>query len=1227
MSFVHLHVHSQYSILDGASNIAKLIDRAAELGMPALAITDHGNLFAIKEFLNKVKEHNEKEKQKAENETQSGKPYQPRIIKPIVGCEMYVAKRSRFDKEKNTDDKSGYHLIVLAKNKIGYHNLVKLTSLSYIEGFYSKPRIDKELLFKYKEGLVISTACLAGEIPQAIRNDDLESARKVILEFKKEFGEDFYLELQYHYTQDPTADQTVYVEQDKVNKVLIQLSKELGVKLICTNDVHFIRKEDAEAHDRLICLNTNTLVNDPNRLRYTKQEWFKSYDEMKELFGYVPEALENTLEVANKVEFYSIDQSPIMPEFPIPEDFGTIQQYQKKYNEQELIQEFGKENFDRLGGYQKTLRIKFEADYLEYLVKQGKEQRYGKKNIPEVDSRLQFELETIKKMGYPGYFLIVQDVIAQARRMGVRVGPGRGSAAGSVIAYCLKITDLDPIKYNLLFERFLNPERISMPDIDIDFDEDGRDKVLKWVVDKYGHEKVANIITFGTMAAKSAIKDVARVQNLPLSESTRLTKLIPEDPEMTIEKAITVSAELKKEFEEGSDLIKETLNYAKTLEGSIRQTGIHACGVIICKDPLIEHIPVCTSKETDLLVTQYDGHYLEEVGMLKMDFLGLRTLSIISDTLEIIEQRHGVKVDIDNVPLNDKKTYELFSKGLTTGIFQFESEGMKKYLKELKPDRFEDLIAMNALYRPGPIKHIPQFIARKHGKESIVYNLPEMKEYLEETYGVTVYQEQVMLLSQKLAGFTKGEADALRKAMGKKQRAVLDKMKNRFLEGCKENNIDLTISEKIWTDWEGFAQYAFNKSHSTCYAYLAYQTAYLKAHYPAEFMAASLSRNLDDIKEITKLMNDCRRMNLSVKGPSVNESNIKFTVNADGVIRFGLGGIKGLGEAVAAAIINERKQRGNYTSIFDFAERLDSTLVNKKSYEALVFSGAFDDFTDIQRHQYFCDTNPSFIEKLLKYNQQIRSDKLQNEQTLFGNTMPVSIAKPKVSDCEEWTNMFKLKKEAEYIGLYLSSHPLDPYQFEMENLSTVRLSDLSSLNLLIGKELIFVAYVSKVIQKVSKNGNPFLSVILEDFSDSHTLTLIGQDYVNFANYFKEDLNLLIKATVTERKKTNNNDFKYNFNVQKVWLLSEVRSLLKSIQITLNVSQLSEVFINDLLHLLKKTKKGKTEIVISLFYQETNKVVYKWDMISKKFKIMVTNEFLDFLQENQIFYKVSKSLLG
>ncbi len=1216
MSFVHLHVHSQYSILDGACDIKNLIEKTASMGMPAIAITDHGNMFGAKEFLNRVKEHNQTEKINVQN---NGTAYKSRFIKPIIGCEMYIARRSRFDKDKDMADRSGNHLIVLAKNETGYYNLVKLSSLSYIEGFYSKPRIDKEILFKYKEGLIVLTACIAGEIPQAIRNNDLELARKLIIEFKKEFGDDFYLEMQLHKTIDPSADQTVYLEQEKVNKAFVEFSKELKVKLVATNDVHFINKEDAEAHDRLICINTNTPINDPNRLRYTKQEWLKSYEEMSAIFDFAPEAITNTLEIAEKVEEYDINHSPIMPDFPIPESFGQLDSYKDKYSEKQLLEEFGEDNFKRLGGYQKVLRIKFESDYLEQLVNIGKVERYGKKIKPEIEERIRYELDTIKRMGYPGYFLIVQDFISKARSMGVSVGPGRGSAAGSVVSYCLYITDLDPLKYNLLFERFLNPERISMPDIDIDFDEDGREKVLHWVVEKYGHDNVANIITFGRMAAKSAIRDVARVQNLPLAEAMRLTKLIPEGLNITIEQALKKSPELQKEKKSDKAVISDTLTYAQTLEGSVRQTGIHACGIIICRDKLTEHIPVCTSKETDLLVTQYDGHYLEEVGMMKMDFLGLKTLSIIKDTLNLIEQRQQITLDINKIPLNDKKTYELFSKGLTVGVFQFESEGMKKYLKELKPTRIEDLIAMNALFRPGPMNYIPQFIARKQGKEEIKYDFPEMKEILEETYGVTIYQEQVILLSQKLAGFSRTYADTIRKAMGKKQRDVLDKMKNAFMEGCKKNNLDVTVCDKIWKDWEAFADYAFNKSHATCYAYLAYQTAYLKTHYTSEFMAANLSRNLDNIKEITKLINDCRRMNIKVLGPSVNESNIHFTVNNEGNVRFGLGGIKGLGEMVAQAIIDERKINGLYKSIFDFSERLDSTVVNKRSYESLAYSGALDEFTELQRHQYFCEGDISFIEVLLKYSSQIKNDKLLNQNTLFGDSLPVTLTKPSIPTCQEWSVPYKLNKEAEYIGMYISSHPLDPFKYDIDLQCNTTLSELSHLDEMKDKELKFAGYVTQVVQKTTKTGKPYLTATIEDYSDSFKLNLFSQQFANFANYFKEGLSVYIKARVNERKDGERN-FGPELLIQKVQFLSEMRAQIKNIILHIELSQLNAILIKALVSLFK-ANKGKTEVVLKFYASEDEFSDLNFNMISKKYKINLSNEVIDFLHENNIEFIV------
>ncbi|MCX7955251.1 MAG: DNA polymerase III subunit alpha [Bacteroidales bacterium] len=1216
MSFVHLHVHTQYSILDGASFIDILIKRAAELEFPAIAITDHGNLFGVKEFLNEVNKHNKTEEEKAKTDAN----YKPKLLKPIIGCEMYVAPRSRF--EKNKDEKS-YHLIVLAKNFTGYKNLIKLSSLSYLEGFYSHPRIDKELLFSHKEGLIILSACLAGEIPSLIKKNLKAEARKVVKEFKEQFGEDFYLELMYHPTTDPEANQVVYVEQEKVNKELIKISKEMNVKLVATNDVHFIYQDDAIMHDCLLAINTNTNLNDKDRMRYTRQEWLKSYDEMKSLFSDIPEALSNTIEIANKVEFYSIDHPPIMPEYHIPEEFATEEEYRKKFNEQQLIAEFDKQNYDRFG-YDKAIRIKLEADYLEKLVYEGCKERYGENINEEIKERIRFELDTIKKMGYPGYFLIINDVISNAKKMGIFVGPGRGSAAGSVISYCLKITDIDPIKYNLLFERFLNPERISLPDLDIDFDEDGREEILKWTKEKYGKDKVANIITFGRMATKMAIRDLARIHGLTPREADNLAKLVPDGPNMTLKKALENSPELKQLLETGNETIKKILNLTEKLEGSIRQKGVHACGIIISRDPLIEHIPLCThgiesenkstNQDNRIILTQYDGHYLEEVGMLKMDFLGIKTLSIIKDTIQLIKKRHNIDIDINNIPLDDKKTYQLFSEGKTIGIFQFESAGMRKYLKELKPNCFEDLIAMNALFRPGPMNYIPHYINRKHGKEKVEYHLPVMEKVLKETYGITVYQEQVMILSQILAGFTRGEADTLRKAMGKKQKNVLDSLKNKFIEGCKKNNYSVDICEKIWTDWEAFAEYAFNKSHSTSYAYLAYQTAYLKTHFPAEFMAATLSRNLNDRKEITKFIAECQRMNIKVLGPCVNESDINFYVTSDNVIRFGLGGIKNIGEGVAQSIIQERIKNGPFKSIYDFAERLNNSIVNKKCYEALAYAGAFDCFKDIQRHQYFCGERLSFIEELVKYSQNVHNDKLLATNSLFGDEYKVEYKKPIPPKCPEWSIVEKLKYEQEYTGMFLSSHPLDPFKTDIKFLNVIQLSELNNPDNLLNKIFNFCGYVSKVEQKIAKNGNPYLIITIEDYSDSFKMNIIGKEYEDFANYFKENTCLIIKGTYLLEDGYQTKKQQPRLKILKVRFLADIRAEFKKIYINLNIDKINEEFVDKLRELFNK-HKGKTEVYFRIFDEKEPEM--QFEMVSVGKKILLDNEIIEFLQEAEV----------
>ncbi len=883
-SFAHLHVHTQYSILDGASGVKALVRRAKELGMESLAITDHGNMFGVKEFHDAATAAS---------------------VKPIIGCEIYVARTTLEDKT-SVEDRSGDHLILLAKNLTGYHNLVKLVSRAWIKGFYYKPRIDKQLLREHHEGLIASSACIAGEAAQEILSGNLTGAEEALLSYKEIFGDDYYLEVQRHETSDPTADATVFPLQQRVIAGIPRTwLQRHNIKIIASNDVHFIMQDEAEAHDRLICLNTGKDIDDPKRLRYTKQEYLKSEEEMLTIFADMPEAVLNTMEISDKVENYSLSSEPIMPDFAIPAEFTD------------------------------------KDEYLRHLTLQGAEERW-KVISPELQARIDFELSVIKNMGFPGYFLIVQDFLRAAREMGVWVGPGRGSAAGSVVAYCLKITDIDPIKYNLLFERFLNPDRISMPDIDIDFDEDGREKVLKYVVDKYGHDRVAHIITFGTMAAKMAIRDVARVQKLPLPEAIRLTKLVPDRPGMTLATAYEEVPELLRERESKEPLVAQTLKYAEVLEGSIRQTGVHACGIIIGKDNLCEHIPICTAKDTNLYVTQYEGNHVESVGLLKMDFLGLKTLSILKDAVENIKKSKGVTIELDTLSLDDKKTWELFSNAETTGVFQFESVGMKRYLRDLKPNQFGDLIAMNALYRPGPMDYIPQFIRRKHGKDKISYEVPVMEKYLKETYGITVYQEQVMLLSQELGGFSKGQADSLRKAMGKKKRTIMDKLKEEFIDGCRRNGYDENTVNKIWSDWESFAEYAFNKSHSTCYALIAYQTGYLKANYPAEFMAAVLSRNISDIKKITVMMEETKRMGMEVLGPDVNESHLHFTVNRNGNIRFGLGAIKGVGENAVLHLIEEREKNGPYKDIYDLAERVNLNTVNKKMLEAMVVSGALD---------------------------------------------------------------------------------------------------------------------------------------------------------------------------------------------------------------------------------------------------------------------------------------------
>ena len=1212
--FIHLHVHSQYSILDGAASVEALVSKAKKDGMDALALTDHGTMFGIKEFHASCKK--------------SG-------IKPILGCETYVAERTIHDK-KDKIDRSGHHLILLAKNKTGYQNLIKLISIASNEGFCYKPRIDKDLLKKHSEGLIASSACLGGEVPNLLMNNHINDAEDSIQWYKSIFGDDYYLELQRHPSEFAQQCQEVYDQQVKVNKLIIPLAKKYNIKIIATNDVHFTNAEDADAHDLLICLNTGKDVDDPNRMRYTKQEWFKTRNEMNELFMDIPEALANTAEIAEKVENYELNEAPVMPVFPIPEEFGTEKDFKLKFPEEQLIKEFGIDSFERLGGYEKVLRIKLEAAYLRHLTLIGAEKRYGKPLPEDVTKLLDFELETIKQMGYPGYFLITQDFINAAREMGVLVGPGRGSAAGAAVSYSTGITNIDPIKYNLLFERFLNPDRISLPDVDIDFDDDGRQLVLDYVTKKYGQDKVAHICTFGTMATKMAIRDVARVLKLPLPEADRLAKLVPEAPKMTFKTAFKQSADLKKEKNSENSLIVKTLKLAETLEGSVRHSGVHACGILISRDPLTDHIPLMPAKDGgNLLVTQYDGRYVESIGLLKMDFLGLKTLSIIKETLENIKLSKGIDIDIDNIPWEDEKTYELFSYGESTAIFQFESDGMKKHLRDLKPNRFEDLVAMNALYRPGPMKYIPDYIARKHGRQKVDYDLPMMEKYLNETYGITVFQEQVMLLSRLLANFTRGDSDTLRKAMGKKIIAVMDKLKVKFVDGCKANfqfidECNLTgkkpdvVIEKIWKDWEAFAEYAFNKSHSVCYAYIAYQTGYLKANFPAEFMAANLSRNLNNITDITKLMTECKRMKLNVLGPDVNESFIKFTANKKSDIRFGMGAIKGVGAGAAQDIITARDKNGEFKTIYDFVENVNLQTVNKKNLEALAMAGAFDNLNEIKRSSFFAgndeNDSTSFIEKLLRYGSKIQGESQSMQQSLFGDLESNSVVKkPDIPQVEEWPKLIFLEKEKNLIGIYLTSHPLDDYKLEIENFCSrdISLKDLNNdIEKYKDKDFTFGGMVTAVREATSKNGNPFSTLTLSDYSDSNEFFFFGQDYVNFHKYCKSGLFVMVKGAVKQRY---NSEY-YEFKISQIELLSEVRkNYIKSITINLPLDKLNEKIIDEF-ERLTQNNKGKTLLKFNIYDWENNRQL---SMFSRNSKINLTDSFLNLFDEHlDITYRIN-----
>jgi len=1247
--YIHLHVHSQYSLLDGQASIAKIVDKAKADGMKAIALTDHGAMFGIKEFWNYVGKKNspvkaaikklKKELKEAEGNSDSAKieklkdsirEEESHLFKPIIGCECYVARRTRHLKE-GKDDMSGYHLVVLAKNLQGYKNLVKMVSYGWTEGFYMRPRIDKELLEKYHEGLIVSSACLGGEVPKKITRGEIEEAEKTVEWFKNLFGDDFYLELQRHKTTRPDANHEAYPLQERVNKELLRIGEKYNVKVIATNDVHFVDETDADAHDRLICLSTGKDLDDPKRMMYTKQEWLKTTAEMNKIFEDVPQVLANTVEIADKVEFYSIDSGALMPFYDIEESFGTEAQYKQKYTEADLIEEFTEDTYKRLGGYDKVIRIKLESDYLTHLTMIGAAKRYGEKLDPETKERLDFELDTMKKMGFPGYFLIVQDFISAARGMGVAVGPGRGSAAGSAVAYCLGITDIDPIKYDLLFERFLNPDRISMPDIDVDFDDDGRGEVLRWVTEKYGKERVAHIITYGTMATKSAIKDVARVQKLPLSESNRLAKLvpdrIPDKKKVTLKDAIEYVPELKEAMNSHDKVMTDTLKYAQMLEGNVRNTGVHACGVIIGQQAISDVVPVSTAEDKEtgktILVTQYEGSVIEETGLIKMDFLGLKTLSIIKEALENIERTTGDKVNIDTISLDDSKTYELYSLGKTTGTFQFESAGMQKYLKELQPTKFEDLIAMNALYRPGPMEYIPSFIARKHEREEIAYDIDIMERYLNDTYGITVYQEQVMLLSRLLANFTRGQSDELRKAMGKKMIDKMNALKEKFLEGGKANGHEVKTLNKIWADWEKFASYAFNKSHATCYSWVAYQTAWLKANYPSEYMAAVLSRNLSNITEITKFMDECKAMEINVLGPDVNESFLKFSVNKEGHIRFGLAAIKGVGEGAVNNIVEERSANGGFKDIFDFVERVNLTSCNKKNIEGLALAGAFDNFPEIKREQFFA-VNPkgeTFIDMLIRYGNKFQTDKSQAINSLFGDDISYDIARPDIPQAERWSDLERLSRERELIGIYLSAHPLDEYSIVLKYVCNVSVTELEDKDALKNKEISFGGLVSDIREGITKNGKPYMIIKVEDFTGSGEVALFGDDYINFGRYGRKGLYVYVKGRVQPRRYDAN---QFELKINSIHLLPDVKdSLVENITISLPLHELNTQMIDELATLIKSPSgfNGNTSLFFEVVDGERN---MKVELFARSMKVNVHKDLIDYLEGNEsIVFKVNK----
>ncbi len=1277
--FIHLHVHTYYSILDGMAPVNKLVDKAVANGMKGMALTDHGNMFGIKELFDYTNSVNKKLKA-------DGKP----PFKPIFGCEMYVARHNKEDMVRADGDLGGYHLIVLAKNFNGYKNLITLVSRAWVDGYYGRPRTDRKDLEAYHEDLIVCSACIGGEVPRKILDGDIEGAREAIEWHKNLWGDDYYLELQRHEVKNPgiMANRETFPLQQKANRVIIELAREYGIKLICSNDSHFVDEENAEAHDHLLCLSTGKDLDDPNRMRYSKQEWFKTREEMNEIFADIPEALSNTLEILDKVETYNIESDPIMPFFPIPEEFGSEDEWRNRFSEDSLYKEFtsdeywqnqlpeeeGKSKIKKLGGFEKLYRIKFEADYLGKLAYEGASRLYGSgyEVIPydkalqpdelsewavghgiskEVDERIRFELHIMKTMGFPGYFLIVQDFINSARKeLGVWVGPGRGSAAGSVVAYCLGITKIDPMKYDLLFERFLNPDRISLPDIDTDFDDDGRGKVLQWVMDKYGHENCAHIITYGTMAAKNALKDVARVEKVPLPVVNAWCKAMPDRLPDGMKSKLPnylkldsngnpVCPELRNAEASTDPREANTIKYAKMLEGTVRGTGIHACGFIICRDPISQHVPVSTADDPDFpniktAVTQYDGHVIESTGLIKMDFLGLKTLSEQKEACKIVKQTRGIDIDLDHIPIDDPTTYKLYQEGKTIGTFQFESAGMQKYLRELHPTVFEDLIAMNALYRPGPMDYIPSFIKRKNGLEPITYDIPCTEKYLKDTYGITVYQEQVMLLSRQLANFTRGESDALRKAMGKKKKDIVDKMKPKFIEGGVKNGHDPQVLEKIWADWEKFASYAFNKSHAACYSWVAYQTAYLKANYPAEFMAAIMTRRRSDIKEITKLMDECKNLGISTLGPDVNESMDGFTVNKHGEIRFGLSGIKGMSDAAVTAIIEDRAKNGPYATVYELVERIPSSAMNKKALECLAISGGLDVF-GFSREQYVTKDQHdiSFIDQLSRYGNQYQKTKAEASNSLFGDFGGVEITKPKPPAATSWSTMERLNRERELVGIYLSAHPLDDYAVVLRTLCNRTCQSIgqdSNKEELSQLDAVTIGgIVTGMREGFTKRGTPYGIVTIEDYDGAGELAIFD-DWGQWRGMFMEGSALYIKLKYEKKYPTSTY---ISMKILSIEQLCDVRdNNIDKITIMVNVDKLDPLIAEELTEKLTKCKlvtdenafNGRAIKGASIYFQcNSASCLRPSNLYTSAFTIKIDKELLDYLDVTECFeYRIN-----